>query len=529
MPSPKKYKIRTGARTASKVQERELIRKAKRLAKDPDLIVPHCIDHSRCYFDSIRKQVQRIQGYATDERMLKKFSEKGDLLARAYAATLLLGIEGKAPYLAPFKTPFGTVPFAFRGKTKKEKLVAVQNFDEPKWLLLGFLDIVKKKKLHVYATKDGLICTGKVAAPPAKFIKEAVKSLSLNLTRSGKVFTCPHLDPKEYGKGEQEGVTYLDLTWHSADVSLGICERCCRKANDHTLGILGQRIADRDITKDFGVNIIAQPICVDECNECEIDEPLELSPELLKKYQLGEIADMDLFQKHLDKLQSSYQDRTSNIYILDSHCYGSNLKAYIKALNPTSIERKALWVVLKKADESVVFDKATPSKILGYYWSRFGKNAIFAITNDNKISKNIYKKFDINKTKASEILKEADVAIKKKTIISLLPEYTKLPSIAAFADQMARIYMTQGVDDTVRAIEKNRGGDTKVKTVAYAFLLAMDRGEGKKWQYTQTEFDFAKFLKDSAEQLLNSDPENYHNALQTLLSATGSTEKISPN
>jgi hypothetical protein len=65
-----------------------------------------------------------------------------------------------------------------------------------------------------------------------------------------------------------------------------------------------------------------------------------------------------------------------------------------------------------------------------------------------------------------------------------------------------------------------------VKSVAYAFLLALERGEGKKWQYTQTEFDFAQYLKEPAEKLLKSDPLDYHDALQTLLSATGSTEKI---
>ena len=89
--------------------------------------------------------------------------------------------------------------------------------------------------------------------------------------------------------------------------------------------------------------------------------------------------------------------------------------------------------------------------------------------------------------------------------------------------------MTQGIEDTVRAIEKYRGGDTKVKSVAYAFLLAMDRGEGKKWQYTQTEFDFAQYLREPAKKLLNSEPDKYHESLQNLLSATGSTEKIHKN
>jgi hypothetical protein len=246
------------------------------------------------------------------------------------------------------------------------------------------------------------------------------------------------------------------------------------------------------VKDDFSVNVISQPICKDKCKDCEIIEPLELSSELLEKYQTGEIIDSDLITQHLEWLRTDYRRLSKNIYIFDNQCYGTNLKAAIKALTPTTLERKALWTVLNKVNESVIFDKATPSKILGYYWKDFGKNAIFAITHDTKIAKGVFKKFDINKIKASEILKEADVEIKKKTIISL-------------------------------------GGDTKVKSVAYAFLLALKRGEGKKWQYTQTEHDFAQYLKNVANQLLQSEPDEYHDALQNLLSATGSTEKIDKN
>ena len=529
MPSMKKYKIRTGARTASKVQEKDLIRKAKKLKKNPELILPKCINHTKCYFDVVRKQVLRIQGFADNERLLKRFSERGDPLARAYAATLLLGIEGKAPYLAPIKTPFGTVTYALRGKTSKEKLVAVQYFNEPKWLILGVLDIVKKKKLHVYSTKDGLICTGRTPAPPAGFVKDKINRLNVNLKYQDGVYACPHLNPKIVQNGEQKGISYLEIEWHSADVAISICDRCAKKSKEHTLGSLTQHIADRKVKHDFSVNVISQPICKDKCKDCEIIEPLELSSELLEKYQAGEILDSELITQHLEWLRNDYRRLSKRIYILDNQCYGTNLKAAIKALTPTTLERKALWAVLNKVDESVIFDKATPSKILGFYWKDFGKSAIFAITHDSKITKGIFKKFDINKIKASEILKEADVEITKKTIISLLPTYTKLPEIAEFADSIARIYMTKGLDESVRAIDKYKGGDTKVKSVAYAFLLALNRGEGKKWQYTQTEHDFAQYLKNVANQLLQSEPDEYHEALQNLLSATGSTEKIDKN
>ena len=363
MVSPKKFRIRTGARTASKVQEKDLIRKAKRLRNNPELILPECIGHTRCYFDTVRKQVQRIQTFAEDERMLKRFSERGDLLARAYAATLLLAIEGKAPYLAPFKTPFGTVPFAHRGKTRKEKLVAVQHFDDPKWLLLGVLDIVKKKKLHVYSTKNGLICTGREPAPPTEFVQDTIKKLSLNLIKKGKIYTCPHLEPKQVRNRELKGIPYLEIEWHSPGVTIGICERCSKKSKEHTMGVLSQRIGDRDVKNDFSINIITQPECMDKCKDCEVEELPELSSELIKRYELGELSDADLFLKHLEDIRDSYQGLDRKIYILDNHCYGSNTKAFIKALSPTPLERRALWAVLKKVDESVVFNKATPSKI----------------------------------------------------------------------------------------------------------------------------------------------------------------------
>jgi hypothetical protein len=62
--------------------------------------------------------------------------------------------------------------------------------------------------------------------------------------------------------------------------------------------------------------------------------------------------------------------------------------------------------------------------------------------------------------------------------------------------------------------------------VAYAFLLTLGKESSKKWQYDRNEIDFANFLQDKAEALLKAKPGEYHEALQALLSATGSTERI---
>ena len=141
MNKPKRMRIRTGARTASKVQEKELISKAKKIRKNPDLILPACEHEGRCHFDKIRRQIGRVQSVADDDKKLAKLAKSGDQLARAYAATLLLSHSEKAPYLAVFRTPFGEVAYAMRGKVKKEKLIGVQHYDKPKWKLLSVLDL----------------------------------------------------------------------------------------------------------------------------------------------------------------------------------------------------------------------------------------------------------------------------------------------------------------------------------------------------------------------------------------------------
>jgi hypothetical protein len=148
---------------------------------------------------------------------------------------------------------------------------------------------------------------------------------------------------------------------------------------------------------------------------------------------------------------------------------------------------------------------------------------------DEKTAKRLYEKADRSNSSPSQILKEASIYTKERDIISALPKYRSLPEIAKFADSIARIYLTQGKEDSLRAIEHYKGGDTRIKSVAYAFLLALDQGAGKKWQYTKTEIDFAQFLRDPAFKLLKSKPGDYHDNLQSLLSATGSTKKLTLN
>jgi len=497
------------------------------LRSDPELILPVCMGECRrCPWDKIQRQLVKIQDARDDEKALARYAKGGDKLARAYAATLQLALDGKAPYLAVLRTEFGSIPYAYRGKTSKEKLVGVQHYDDPMWRLFGVLDIVKKKKLHIYSLEDKMICTGTEPHTPPGFVDEMVKTLKYQTKRKGKIITCHHLEAGQVKKSLPSHRPYLRIKWHSAETVIAACQRCTRSAKSHTFGTLVSRMASPDTKEDFTVQIVAKPKCMHESKPCPLGKAPKIDPELLERYMNGETDDEALFSEHLDFVLDFYRDLGTRAYVAENKCYGKEMSKFLKSLNPEDDEKVALQAMLKGHDKPVVVDKATANKVLSSLWDGHGIKGLTALTGDAKSAREIFKNSDISEVTPSQVLREAAVGARQKHILTALPRYEKLPDIAKFADDTTRIYKTRGTDDLIRAIEKYRGGDTKIKSVAYSFLLALGKGEGKKWQYTKTELDFAQYLKDPSLELLEADPENYHEALQALVRATGSTAKI---
>ena len=98
MASQKKLKFRTGLRTASKVQEKQLISTGKWLSDHPDAVTPQTdCENRRCNFSSIVSKISLAAENKDDPDLLRKLAKKGDHLARAYAATILMAKEERAP------------------------------------------------------------------------------------------------------------------------------------------------------------------------------------------------------------------------------------------------------------------------------------------------------------------------------------------------------------------------------------------------------------------------------------------------
>jgi len=209
-----------GPRAPPKSQERALIERAKSLRKDYTPLIPECIgDCDASIFNRIERSLSLVQRFADDPRRLPKFASHGELIARGYAAMLMIADAGKVPYTAVAPTPFGEAIYAVRGKMPKEVLIGTQHHDDKRLLLLAYMYLAMKKRLYFYATKNTLYCTGRVPAPPEEYVKEALRRIPYRLSRDGKKLMCKHLK-------EGESAPYLRILWKSQGIEISVCEQC---------------------------------------------------------------------------------------------------------------------------------------------------------------------------------------------------------------------------------------------------------------------------------------------------------------
>jgi len=516
--------MRTSIRTAAKSQEDKLISNARKIGEDFEILLPQCLSKKCivCPFSKTRKKMEKIQEHKDDRGKLNWAARWGDQFSRAYAATLLLALDNKAPRLAVAKYPFGDVAYAYRGGVKKENLIGTQYFDDPHLRLMSFVDIVRKKSIHIYSIEDGLLCTGKEDALPKQFIEAAPALLNIVVRKNNGGYSCQHSSSKNEERGEV--LTHLKIRLH--DFSILLCSDCAKGHESHTMATLSQHILIPNQENSFKIRVVWRPRCAKtkKCQVCVFDKEISGNKELLEKYISGAISDYQLITECLSENAQALAD--SRVFVNENNCYGEDVESFIASLKPNTEEENALRLVLSKTEKGIVGDKISPSKILADNWDEFGEDVLSDIVGDKEMAKEIYKKTLSMKDNPSQILKEASTSLKQRQILSKLPVYKTLPPTAEFADEVARAYKTGGADETLRQIEKRKTNDVKIKSVAYAFLLYFGKGTDKKWQYSKIEIECAHFLKDYVKQLLESEPSDYHENLQNVLAASGSTEII---
>jgi len=507
----KPRRMRTFARTASKSMEKKLVENAKELKRNPYLVIPDYKDsYSEKYFGKLKKKIDKVNRFANDLDKLEKISKKRGIEG-AIAGSLLLAHSEKAPYLAVSKFPTGDVTYAQRGKADKEKLIATQHFDDPILRILGIKDIAIKKKIFVYSWNKGFFSSGKNPNPPADFIDFVINKLDLN--KKDNIAICRDLKPDVIKKKANIDKNYLKIYWKSADLTIAISENSATNEKN-TIFSITKYMINTDISNDFKISVVGRAL--KEANK-------EVDYETIKKddYISGKINDYNFIKENMQKRKQDLKESPEKMFILDGVSYGTNADEFIDALDPNEYEKEGLKYILNKIDEPVVFEDATPNKVLEKYWSEYGLETIENILNQKEMAGKFYSLKD----EPSDILELALNYKKRQKILSKFPRYDNLPTLPNFVHKIALTYKTFGEKKTLTEI-KNRPSGTKAKSLSYAFLLALGKGSDKKWQYSEVEIEYGNFLKDHARKLLDSDPKDYHKNLKELLTASGFTEDI---
>ncbi|MCK5262018.1 MAG: hypothetical protein KAJ44_07530, partial [Thermoplasmatales archaeon] len=479
-------RVRTFARTATKSQEKNLIENAKKLRDDPFIILPECTeDNCKKYFVKIRKRLEKISRFKDDADKLEKLSNKKGLEG-AFAGTLSLAISGKAPYLGVVKFSMGDITYAQRGKAEKEKLIAVQRFDDPILRLLGIKDLAFKKGLYVYSWNKGFVCTGVKASPPKEFIDFIANKLGFSFKNN--IIFCNHVNPEKAKNKEFLKKYYLRINWKSTGMIIAICEDCA-KSTKNTMFNISKYMLVPDLSDDFKVDVVAQVVK-------HKDPSLKQETKYLRDYLSGELTDYDFINKNVKNQEETVKQSEEKILVLNGVSYGSDVQGFVDALKPNKYEKLALEFILEKIEEPLVVSEVNSNRILEMYWDQNGKEFICSVIDDENMADSL---FNLDDT-PSNILTMVFEYRNRREILSQLPQYNSLPPLANFADNIAKTYKTFGKKKALGEIKK-RLDNPKGRSLAYAFLLTFKKGEDTKWQYSKEEIEYGKFLKEYAKNL----------------------------
>ncbi len=498
----------------SGVREHDLVSRARTLAGTTAPLLPRLTQECPPdRFDRRRDELEEVRAAREDAHRLEKLSRRGDPMARAYAGLLRFALEPSTPNVVSFPLPGGEVSFAPLARTDREAEVAVQQYDDPARLLLGYIDWARKG-LHFFAGKRTLWCTGPSARPPEEFRTEKIASLPYRLIEDAAHhrYECPHLKD-----GEQR--PYLEVQWRGAGLAFRVCRKCA-KDDRHLLSSLSDGTASPDPSEEFPLGVALNTRC-DAGAECVHASLPGLARGTARAYELGRLSDAAMIDAHLAEIRPRIDRSGRPVLVARGVCYGADLPRFLTALGPTPAERRALEAVLDGWSGPFEVDEPSASRALERLWPEHAEEIVATIVADPAEARRMVEDARSAPGRIAEILKRAQRQSEEREVLEALPHYSRLVREAAWVDRVAREYRTRHGGGAERAILQSLPREGKERGLAYGFLLALGRANAHAWQFSPTEKEFGASLAEPAHLLLAAPEGQYHAALDRLLTLAG--------
>lgn len=505
------------ARRASGGREGELLQRAGRLRKDPQLLLPKLSrDCPSGRFDKLRAALEEVHDARDDADRLGRLARRGDPLARALAGLLKFYLDEELPGLLVARLPSGEISFAPLAKAPRESQIAVQQYDHPERLLLGYLAWARKG-YHFFAAGKTLYCTGPSPAPPEEFRHAFLSDLPYRLDRGKEAGTvaCPHLL-----RGEP--VPYLEVAWPGASMRFRVCRECARD-DRQLLAALTSRLAVPKPEKAFPVAFDLNVDCrsKEACVHAALPTP---SRRLRKQYLFGRVSDARALDDYRKELAPRLDAGRGPRFEAAGVCYGADLGAFVTALSPTPAERKALEEALPSVAGAFEIPEAKASQALERLWHEHAQEIVRAIVPEAARAEQLVRDARAAPGRVSELLHRAARETQERELLAKLPRLEHLVPAAALADRVARAYRVGGREAAVKLLLGDLPREGKERGLGFGLLIALEQEGGQLWQFTPTEQEFGRSLAERASKLLHAEPDAYASALGELLGAAGVTD-----
>jgi hypothetical protein len=503
------------ARRASGGREGELLRNAAKLRQSVDPLIPSLSPECPTdRFDKLRAGLEKVRENRDDKVKLDKVSRWEDDMVRAYAGLLSFYLEPELPgvLVAPF--PGGEVSFAPLGSAPKEAQIAVQQFADPKRLMIGYLSWARKG-FHFFATPDGLYCTGDSPKPPASFLRSQLEDMPyrLEVTRDGKV-ECTHLAHKE-------PAPFVEVSWPGAERTFRVC-RGCAKGDRQLLASISRGVAVADPEKAFPVDVALNIDCRGGpgCVHRNLPEP---GRALRKGYLFGRLSDAQAIDQYRAELKPLLERTRTTVFVAGGVCYGNQQEAFLLALHPTPEERKALGETLPKVTGYFEVDEPAASRVLEKLWPTYAETIVRAIVPDAEEAERLVREAKASPGRVSELLRRAARSTHEQTLLRELPRYSSMAPEAQLVDAVARAYRSQGPKAAEKLLLQSIPREGRQRGIGFGLLIALDQEKPHSWQFTDTDRQFGQSLAPYAKKALEVPSAEYHDALASLLGAAGVT------
>lgn len=508
-------RVRTGAKTATKNQERDYLEKFRFLAQHPEVLVPEWVGGGSDPFARLRRKLQKVQKIRDSERRLR-WASRGKKLWHAYAATLLVEKGGKIPSFASLKFQGRDVKFVYRTGAKRESLIGVQHYDDPEVRLLGYIPYARKKRIYLVSSADTFLAFRAPHPAPVAPLLEALEEAGLKMRESEGSVVCDH-DANPYGLAFE----VRDLAW-----KVRLCAACAKKLPRTLAAALDSRVLGPKAKVGVQRTPLGAPFQPRSAGSAEeiarLMEAAFRRAEAEAEEKYSSYSEGELLQWASDQLVRSLEAREGGFLLVDDQLW---LGGYAKAaheLGATPLERRALEAAFAERAPRQRVGDAGLHRLLEPAWPEARRKILERLSDG--------------------LLRESELAELER-----LPPTEAISSLArllAARERFKEILQFQSLDPrlefVVDCVQMHRSGERNVlstrllngakadSTRVLSLSVARALGEGPllEWQFAAHEKDSAAFLDPFVHEVISATPPQFAAKLARLAEALGAPPPV---